>query len=234
MTPAELVLLPGLNNTAAVFDDVKAALPDTLRTHCPDLPALDTVEDLADHVLRDAPPRFWLGGFSFGGYVAMAVLDRAPERIQGIALICSGPAADTPVQAAKRREAIAGARQGSYLETAAASTAPFHPDSLARPDLLARRRAIVQAYGAQRYIAHCLACIARPDRTGLLDGRHPTLLVTTTHDRVVAPENLARLAADVPGSRLEIVADAGHLVPLEQPRALAGVLARWIAHGDAS
>jgi pimeloyl-ACP methyl ester carboxylesterase len=198
------------------------------------LPALDTVEDLADHVLRDAPPRFWLGGFSFGGYVAMAVLDRAPERIQGIALICSGPAADTPVQAAKRREAIAGARQGSYLETAAASTAPFHPDSLARPDLLARRRAIVQAYGAQRYIAHCLACIARPDRTGLLDGRHPTLLVTTTHDRVVAPENLARLAADVPGSRLEIVADAGHLVPLEQPRALAGVLARWIAHGDAS
>lgn len=82
------------------------------------------------------------------------------------------------------------------METAAASTAPFHPDSLARPELMARRRAIVQAYGAQRYIAHCLACIARPDRTGLLDGRHPTLLVTTTHDRVVAPENLKRLAAD--------------------------------------
>jgi len=234
MTPAELVLLPGLNNTAAVFDDVKAALPDPVRAHCPDLPALETVEELADRVLREAPARFWLGGFSFGGYVAMAVLDRAPERIQGIALICSGPAADTPAQAAKRQEAIAGARQGGYLETAAASTAPFHPDSLARPELMARRRTIVQAYGAQRYIAHCLACIARPDRAGLLDGRHPTLLVTTTHDRVVAPENLQRLAAEVPGSRLETVAGAGHLLPLEQPAALAAVLARWIAQGDAS
>ncbi|GAA0504306.1 alpha/beta hydrolase [Pigmentiphaga daeguensis] len=232
--PADLVLLPGLNNTAAVFDEVTAALPDGIRGHGVDLPALETVEELADHVLREAPERFWLGGFSFGGYVAMAMLERAPERVQGIALICSGPAADTPAQVAKRHEAIAGARQGNYVETAAASTAPFHPDSLARPELLGRRRAIVQAYGAPRYVAHCSACIARPDRTALLDGSRPTLLVTTTHDKVVAPAILERLAAAVPGSRLETLAGAGHLLPMEQPAALAKVLARWIADGGAS
>lgn len=90
---ADLLLLPGLNNTGAVFDGVVAHLPASLRVHCPDLPALDRVEALADAVLADAPERFWLGGFSFGGYVAMAVLERAPERVQGIALICSTPRA---------------------------------------------------------------------------------------------------------------------------------------------
>lgn len=228
----DLVLLPGLNNTAAVFDEVAPALPPAIRAHCPNLPALETVEALADAVLWQAPERFWLGGFSFGGYVAMAVLDKAPQRVAGIALICSSPAADTPAQVAKRREAIAGAEAGGYEETAASSTAPFHPDSLQRPELMARRRAIVRAYGAQRYIAHVKACIARPDRGALLDGRRPTLLVTASHDTVVPTANVQALAQRVPGSAFACIDGAGHLLPLEQPQALARVLAQWVGRSS--
>lgn len=225
---ASLVLLPGLNNTAAVFDDVAAALPTTLHVVCPDLPALDTVEALAEHVLAQAPETFFLGGFSFGGYVAMAILAAAPERIQGIALIGSSAKADTETQVARRLEAIAQARQGGYEDTAASSTAPFHPDSLKRPEILARRREIVHAYGAQRYIAHCQACTTRPDRSHLLDGRRPTLLVTATHDTVVPNAGVRALAAQVPGSEFAEIEGAGHLMPLEQPQALARILADWV------
>lgn len=228
----DLVLLPGLNNTAAVFDEVAAALPAAIHAHCPDLPALATVEAIAEHVLVDAPERFWLGGFSFGGYVAMAILAKAPERVLGIALICSSPKADTEAQAARRRDAITGAEKGGYEETAASSTAPFHPDSLKRPELLARRREIVRAYGVERYIAHCHACIARPDRTALLDGRRPTLLVTASHDTVVPGAGVRSLADQVPGSEFARIEGAGHLLPLEQPRALAALLADWIKLND--
>lgn len=228
MMIANLVLLPGLNNTAAVFDEVTAALPATIRAHCPDLPALTTVEAIADYVLAEAPERFWLGGFSFGGYVAMAVLAKAPERVLGIALICSSPKADTEVQAARRVDAIASAEAGGYEDTAASSTIPFHPDSLKKPELMARRREIVRAYGVERYVAHSHACIARPDRTTLLGGSRPVLLVTASHDTVVPIAGVRSLADQVHGSEFAQIEGAGHLLPLEQPRALADVLAGWI------
>lgn len=228
---AHLVLLPGLNSTSAVFRAVAQALPADIQAHCPDLPALTTVELLAEQVLRDAPATFWLGGFSFGGYVAMAVLALAPERVQGIALICSSPLADTPVQRARRLDAIHLAEQGGHEASASAATLPFHPDSLNKPELIALRRDIVYAYGAQRYIAHCHACMARPDRSSLLDGRRPTLLVTASHDMVVPPAGVLAVADQVPGSHFELIDGAGHLLPLERPQALAEVLTRWVRRG---
>ncbi|MEY4266512.1 MAG: hypothetical protein RIS90_1047 [Pseudomonadota bacterium] len=228
---AHLVLLPGLNNTSAVFGAVAQALPADIQPHCPDLPALTTVELLAKQVLRDAPATFWLGGFSFGGYVAMAVLALAPERVQGIALICSSPLADTPEQRARRLDAIHLAEQGGHEASASAATLPFHPDSLNNPELIALRREIVYAYGAQRYIAHCHACMARPDRSALLDGRRPTLLVSASHDVVVPVAGVRAVADRVPGSQFELIDGAGHLLPLEQPQALAEVLTGWIRRG---
>lgn len=226
---ADLLLLPGLNNTGAVFDEVIARLPAGVRGHAPDLPALETVEAIADAVLAAAPPRFWLAGFSFGGYVAMAVLERAPGRVQGLALVCSSPGADAPEQMAKRREAIAVAEGGGYEAMATSMTAPFHPDSLSNPALLERRREIVRAYGAERYVAHVKATMARPDRTALLDGSRPTLLVTSSHDVVVPAAGVRALADGTPGARFVQIDGAGHLLPLEQPAALARALADWIA-----
>jgi pimeloyl-ACP methyl ester carboxylesterase len=78
---ADLVLVPGLNNTHAVFDGVVAALPPAIHAHALDNPALDTVEAIAAAHLAALPARFWLAGFSFGGYVALAMLALAPERI---------------------------------------------------------------------------------------------------------------------------------------------------------
>lgn len=231
----ELLLLPGLNNTPAVFDKVTAALPDTVRHHALELPALDTVEALAEHVLDRAPERFWLAGFSFGGYVSMAILESAPARVQGLALVCSLPGADTPAQVVRRQSMIDRARDGHYEQDTLKVTAPFHPDSLQRPDLLAQRVEMVRHYGADRYIAHCQACMARVDRTRLLDGRHPVLLLTTSHDGVVPTSAVEALATSLQVARPEAPIDcariehAGHLLPLEQPEAMAHALARWVA-----
>ena len=82
MTPAaHLVLVPGLNNTHAVWDGVVAALGASAQCSALDCPALDTVEAVADALLAQLPERFWLAGFSFGGYVALAMLERAPQRV---------------------------------------------------------------------------------------------------------------------------------------------------------
>lgn len=226
----DLVLIPGLNNTRVVFDGVVAALPAHLTAHALDCPAIPTVEGIAAALLPHLPERFWLVGFSFGGYVAMALLEAIPERIAGIALVCTGPHADRPERVAARRKSIDTVRQGNYLamvEAAAPNT--MSAASLARADLMPVRRKMVEDYGPERYLAHAQAAIDRPDRGHLLDGSRPTLFVGASDDKVFAPELVQACAAEVPAARLIMINGSGHLVPMEQPAALAAVLADWIA-----
>ncbi|GAA5232883.1 alpha/beta fold hydrolase [Verticiella sediminum] len=226
----ELMLIPGLNNTGDVFAGVVQALPVGVTAHCPSCPPLERVEAIADALLETAPERFFLAGFSFGGYVALAMLARVPQRVAGIALICSDSGADTPAQRERRRAARQRAADGEYeamIEAQAGNA--FHPASLARPDLLAARRRMVSDYGAERFIAHTEAVMQRPDRTGLLDGLRPTLFVAASDDAVFPPAGVQARAAAVPGAQYVCLPDAGHLLPMEQPRALADVLAAWVS-----
>ncbi|MGD9942433.1 MAG: alpha/beta fold hydrolase [Burkholderiaceae bacterium] len=227
-----LVLIPGLNNTAAAFDGVIAALPAAIQPHPVNCPALPSVDAIADALAAGFPERFWLAGFSFGGYVAMAILERYRARVQGIAMLCSTPFADSDAQRERRQAAIERARKGEHLAMVeAASANTMHPDSLKNPALVAARRAMVADYGAQRYIAHTQAVMARPDRSALLDGSLPTLVMTASHDQVVPPASVLGYAARIPGARTAVVEAAGHLAVLEQPAAVASLLAAWI--GDA-
>ena len=224
-----LALVPGLNNTAAVFDGVLAALPATLQAHAYDNPALESVEAIAAHWLERLPQRFWLAGFSFGGYVALAMLEAAPERVAGFALLCSAPQADSPEAAQRRLASLDAVAQGRYFELMEQS-APnaFHPDSLANAPLMEQRRKMVQAYGPDRFTAHVRATAARPDRSRLLDGSRPTLVLAASHDKLFAPAQMSAMAAGIPGARFVAIEGGGHLVPMEQPRAVANALAHWV------
>jgi pimeloyl-ACP methyl ester carboxylesterase len=224
-----LVLVPGLNNTRAVFDGVLAALPPTVDARALDNPVLVTVEAIAAAHLAQLPERFWLAGFSFGGYVALAMLAQAPERVQGIAMLCTSPFADSPAASQKRLTALEAVAQGRYFEMVAAGVAnSFHPDSLANEPLMAARDAMVQAYGPERYVAHVKATAARPDRSALLDGSRPTLVLAGSDDKLFPPATLANYASAIPGAVQAVVQGAGHLAPMEQPQAVAQQLSRWM------
>ena len=56
----------------------------------------------------------------------------------------------------------------------------------------------------------------------------PTLVVWGREDRWIPPDRAERLAAMIPGARLALVAEAGHLVHLDQPVALATLLTGWL------
>lgn len=229
MTTQSLVLLPGLNNTKTVFDGVVRAMPEDVPALALDNPALETVEAIADALLATLPDRFWLAGFSFGGYVALALLQRAPQRINGIAMICTGPGADPPAAQPKRLAALDAVAQGRYFEMVEQQAAnAFHPDSLTNTALMQARAAMVQAYGPERYATHVRATMVRPDRSSLLDGKKPTLVVTASHDTVIPPATVTRYAAAIPGVQLQQIEGAGHLLPMERPAELANVLVNWI------
>lgn len=231
----ELVALHGLNNSPEIWSGAAARIdalrPGAVRWHAPALPALDSVEALADALLAQAPPRFALAGFSFGGYVAMAILEAAPQRIERLVLLASHPRADTDAQREVRRKAIAtvgaGGADAHRRMVALQAALTVHPSRLEDAALRAARDRQVEDYGPQRLLAHLAACAARPDRTPVLAAwGGPRRLVAAADDQVV-PAALMRAVADaVPGCTFEAIDTAGHLVPLERPDAVGDALLR--------
>ena len=225
-----LALVPGLNNTAAVWDLVRERLPASIDAVALENPPLADVDSIAREHLAQLPPRFFLCGFSFGGYVAMAMCARAADRLRGLAMLAAGAGADSDAQRAVRRSSIARANAGEYeamLDGIVGRV--FHPSCLDDADLMARRRAMVAAYGPQRFVAHTQACIDRPDRGALFAAlRVPLLVAGGDEDRVVPPAVLQGLVALNPAARFASLPATGHMAPLERPGEVAALLARWI------
>ena len=74
---APLLLLPGLTCTPELWDGVREALPVGISCTALDNPPLEDIDAIATAILREAPPRFALAGFSFGG--PCAVRGAAPD-----------------------------------------------------------------------------------------------------------------------------------------------------------
>ena len=191
---------------------------------------------MADALLAQLPPRFFLCGFSFGGYVALAMLERALERVAGLALVNTGATADNEAQRAARQKAIATAQAGGHeAMVAAQASVVFHAASLANSAMMQTRMQMVREYGAERLIAHARACMARPDRTAVAAGaRCPLLVVAAADDRVIPTAVQKAFAQSLPAARYVEIAAAGHMLPLEQPAALAEALRTWLGAATAA
>src|SRR5439155_4716746 len=94
---------------------------------------------------------------------------------------------------------------------------------------------------AQRAFVHTIRAVIDPwgQRVSARDRLYlaaevPTLIVWGAKDRVI-PVSHAHVAHElIPGSRLEIVDDAGHFVPLERPERFVAVLDDFMKTTDAA
>ena len=158
------------------------------------------------------------------------MLALAPERLAGIALVNSNDWADSETLAATRRDKAQQALDGAYEELAnAASARAYHPDNAGRADLLEERAAGLTGYGAERYAAHSRACAVRPDRGELLAAtRLPKIVIVADQDVVVPTAKQLDMAKRT-GATSVVIETAGHMLPAEQPAALAEALSNWVS-----
>jgi pimeloyl-ACP methyl ester carboxylesterase len=185
-----------------------------------------TMDDWADAVLGAYPGRLVLVGASMGGYAAMAVARRAPERLAGLLLVGSRPEADTPERYAKRAETIALARErGAEGVWKAMRETLFRDES--DPDVVARARTLVLERTEDELVTGLEAIRDRPDSTEAyrsLGDR--ALTVVGDRDPFVPVEDARRFEPDA-----IVLPACGHLPSLERPAefglVLDGALARW-------
>jgi pimeloyl-ACP methyl ester carboxylesterase len=225
-----VVFLPGMMCDARVFAPQLAALSRERAVQVAPITGADSVEKIADQIVFHAPPKFALVGLSMGGIVAMEVIRRVPLRVTRLALLDTTPFSETPAQAAAREPQIARARAGRVAEVVAED---MKPDYLApgpgRAAVLKAVMAMAQDLGPEVYVRQSRALQRRPDQQRTLRAvRAPTLILCGRHDGLTPVRRHELMESLIPGSRLEIIEDAGHLPTLEAPEATTDALLRWL------
>ena len=228
-----LLLLPGMPLDAALWEHQTRHLAEIADPRVGDLTGHDSMAELAASLLSQAPPRFALAGLSMGGYVAFEILRQAPERVSKLALIDTSARPDTPEQTANRKQAVELARRGRLRHVTSLSVSKLiHPDRQTDQRLVESIHAQAQRIGPEGYERQQTATMHRPDsRPGLGAIRCPTLVLCGRQDAITPPDLHAEIAEGIPGARLVIVEDCGHLAPMEQPQAVTALLREWLLYG---
>ena len=228
-----VILLPGLASDATLWrDQVPALSAAGHRVTVTDVHARHaTLPEMAAALLAEHAGELVLCGTSMGGIVALEAVRQAPRRVKALALLGSTARADTPQMLQLRSDAIPLFEQGRADEVLRANVVfAFHPRVGADSELVATYLDLVQRGGAAQLIAQNRAIMARPDNMPLLATiRCPTLVVCGDSDALTPPEHSREIAAGIAGARLEIVADCGHLLTLEQPERVNALLLQWLA-----
>lgn len=194
----------------------------------PLLPAISNIDTIAETLWHSQDNRTVLIGHSFGGYVAMAMLEKYPERVAGVVLINSHTRADNEAVCEVREQTAIAAEQGEYENLVEnVRLRVYHPSNVDNPVLAQQRLEQAAQYGPERYAAHQRACAQRPDRTALLkDFNGPKLVLASEEDLVIATDN-QRSMAKTCGATFQTISHAGHMLPAEQPFAVAHAIDHW-------
>lgn len=228
---AALVLLPGLLCDHRLWARQAEDLADRVEVTVGDLTRDDTLGAMAERVLAAAPARFALAGLSMGGYAAMEIMRRAPERVERLALLDTTALPDLPEQTQRRRDAVALARAGGFDKIMPAMLPLLvHPDRLDDPAVAGLAKDMARAVGAEAFARQQAAIMARPDsRESLTAVRCPTLVLCGAEDGLTPPDRHDEMAALISGARRVTIAHCGHLSPLERPEAVTAALREWLS-----
>lgn len=226
-----LLALPGLLLDERMWRaQVDALAPAHPLTSFPLVPHA-TIGELAEMALARAPAgRFALAGLSMGGYVALEIMRRAPERVAALALLDTSARPDTPEQTALRRSAMAAS--ASDFEGVVRSLFPrlLHPDRVDDPALTGPLLQMALGLGREAYVRQQEAIIGRIDsRPTLARIACPTLVVCGREDAILPLEVSEEMHAGIRGSRLVVVERCGHMSAMERPDEVNAALREWLA-----
>lgn len=174
--------------------------------------------------------RFDLAGYSLGAVVAAAIAARYPARVRRLVLVAGftgGADSRAALQFGLWRDLIAQDRElmARFILLTGCS-----PDWLAAQSetQLAKRAAMIVKHTRWDGMARQADLDARLDiRTELPRIQTPTRVIAGSHDQMVPAAQTEALAAGIAGAD-RIILPGGHLLPMEQPQALAETILAFV------
>jgi len=202
---------------------------------CADYGSLNSLPAMAEAALRTAPERFSLAGHSMGGRVALEIYRLAPARVAQIALLNTGylplAAGKAGDDETRSRSALIGIAQTQGMRAMLRQWLPPMLDSRRINDsaLVNSIMEMMLRKTPEIFAAQEKALLARADASPVLEQiRCPALLLTGREDGWSPPAQHAAMAAKIPGAKLVIVPDSGHMSTMERPAEVAAALRDWL------
>lgn len=231
-----LLLVPGLMCDATAWGPVPSGLSEfdcRVVNHRP----ADSLVQMAEHLLAEAPERFALAGHSMGGRVALEVMRLAPERVTHLGLFDTGHlakpdgiAGDEEVR--KRMALLKVAReQGMRAMAAEWVKGMVAPQRLSDQPLINAILDMFERKSADIFEKQLWALIQRPDATSVLQQLTvPTLVLCGALDAWSPPAQHQAIADCIPAHPpVVVVPDGGHMVMQEQPKSVTSAMRQWLS-----
>jgi pimeloyl-ACP methyl ester carboxylesterase len=157
-------------------------------------------------------------GMSLGGMIAQELALGWPERVGRLVLGCTHCGIDHAARPDREAGRAFALETDDWAERMRA-LAPFAFAAGAGPELLGPfiDKKVADVQDPEGYRGQLAAALAHDTYERLPQIDHPTLIVTGDGDRVIPGASSEVMHERMPGSRLEVVAGAGHLFFLERP-----------------
>lgn len=183
---------------------------------------LDAWADLACETLAWlGRPRTVLVGWGLGGAAALAAAGRGAPGVSGLVLIGTGARFGVPAELLAILGDVVRGRRPQHF--GAEGFAPGSSLDVMKVAWTEQVRTDPRVWLADLELLGALDVSSLAAIVAL-----PTLVATGAHDRFAPPDSARTLAEAVAGARVEIVEDAGHQLPVEQPARLAALLGGFL------
>jgi pimeloyl-ACP methyl ester carboxylesterase len=218
-----LVLVPGLLCDKEVWSHQEEHLGESCRIVVPDFSDCSSLEEIISCILGSAPGEFLLAGHSMGGWLALEILKRHPERISKLCLLNTTGDNDSPTVRERRLGVMEEARAGKIADVIEGIIRAFVIQKEAEPAVrrmfLRNREKFLGQEKLMLSREGCLSCVSQAPPSSLL------IAGSEDHGFIAHMKNLHRM---MPESRLEVIEGSGHMTTMEKPREVTSLMRDWL------
>lgn len=171
-----------------------------------------------------------LVGLSQGGMIAQRLAAERPDLVAALVLVATACDSNPASEAIMESRLAALETDGPEASAMVAAQGIFSQGwREAQPGELSRFIAWRAAMPTAPIAAATRAAFGMDLKPLLPRIALPTLVISGAEDRLTPPPRQAEIASLIPGSRHAMVAEAGHIIPAEQPAAFSALLDEFLA-----
>ena len=243
-----IVLLHGVGGNHTVWNAVLPGLARDHRVIAPDLRGhgrspgppesqytfLELERDVARLLDQKGVGNAHMVGFSGGALLALRWALDLPERTRSLVMVSGAAYADAHTRGIAKRWSETYIKEGADPFALRMLKDLYYPDWIeAHLDFADELREQVKHQDFTPAVRWARAMMTFDERSRIASLRAPTLIVQAMDDAVVDASHGRILRQSISGSQIRILAETGHIVPIERPRETVEAVSAFVREVEA-